>query len=68
MTYSINVSGHANNASKEETAEEGRKFVAALDGVSSATLNWSDGADQEVIDLAKPASDADAGGEAAPGE
>jgi hypothetical protein len=55
MTYSISISGHANKATKQETADEGRKFVAALDGVSVAQLNWSDGADQEVIDLKNPA-------------
>jgi hypothetical protein len=68
MTYSINVSGHANKATKEETAEEGRKFVKALDGVSVATLNWSLGADQEAIDLTKPAQPADADGDANKGD
>jgi hypothetical protein len=67
MTYSINVSGHANDATKQETAEEGRRFVKALDGVSSATLNWSLGADQEAIDLTKPAF-ADADGDANKGD
>ncbi len=63
MTYSISISGHTDKATKLETAEEGRKFVAALDGVSSAQLNWSMGADQETIDLKQPAQPADAGGD-----
>ena len=57
MTYHIRIDGHANNATKQETAEEGRKFVKALDGVSDAKLQWSDGADQETIDLKKEATD-----------
>jgi len=43
MSYSVSISGHSDKTTPEEIEAEARKFVAALDGVSYATLSDSRG-------------------------
>ncbi len=58
MTYSISIAGSTDKATKQETADEGRKFVKALDGVNNASLYWGDANGSSSVDLTKDAEPA----------